>query len=214
MKKIRPWGTISLSVVLGLSFMTPVVVAEAAQKGFYVGAAVGQSEFEDIGALETACAVAGVICRADDTDTGYRILLGYQFGNYLALEGGYVDLGALDAGTQLPVRAIARIETSGGFVALVPQIPVGDIGAIYGRLGLMAGDTELIARVPSEGFDDSDSSSVAGVSFGAGGAINFGRLTFRVEWERYSFDEVLRVAGVEIDTPDIDLISGSVLIHF
>jgi OOP family OmpA-OmpF porin len=188
--------------------------AWATNSGLYIGASVGQSEFQDIGELERACTTAGAVCKSDDSDTGFKALLGYQLGDYVALEGGYVNLGTLEAGVDAPVTAVATFEVQGGFLSVVPQVPIGDIGAIYGRFGLTVGDAKLTAQVPSEGFDESDSGTVAGVSFGVGGAINMGLTTIRVEWERYSFDEAFTIAGEDIDAPDVDLISGTVLVRF
>lgn len=185
-----------------------------AHGGFYLGAAAGEVEFEDIGELETACETAGVRCNSDDTDTGFKLFAGYQFGPFFAVETGYVDLGKLKAGVNVPIRAQADFETKGGFVSLLPQVPLGDIGSIYGRVGVAAIDAELTARVPSLGFDESDSGTVGAFTFGFGGALHFRQLTVRVEWERYSFDETFTIAGEDVDAPDLNLITGSVLIAF
>ncbi len=117
------------------------------------------------GDLSDACIAAGVRCTSDDTDTAFKLFIGDQFVRYIALEGGYVNLGELEAGVSSPVLAEALFDVHGGFVSLLPQFPIGDPGAVYGRLGLMVGDGEIAARVPSIAFDDSDSGSVAGVSF-------------------------------------------------
>lgn len=185
-----------------------------AHGGFYLGAAAGEAEFEEIGELETACRTAGVVCNSDDTDTGFKLFVGYEFGPFFALETGYVDLGKLQAGVDVPVRAQADLETSGGFVSLLPQVPLGDIGSIYGRVGVAAVDAELTARVPALGFDESDSGAVGAFTFGFGGALHFHQLTVRVEWERYSFDETFTIAGEDVDAPDLNLITGSVLVRF
>ena len=188
--------------------------AHATPGGFYLGGSIGQAELSDIGELETACVVDGVQCVTDDSDTAYRIFAGYQFGSYFALEGGYVNLGEQQTGVETPVLADASLETNGGFLALLPQFPIGQFGAVYGRLGLYVGDATLTARVPAFGFDDSDGGTVAGVSFGFGGALNFGRISIRAEWERFSFDEAFTIAGEDIDAPDLDVITGSVLVRF
>ncbi len=201
-------------IVLMSAAMVCPSTAEAANSGVYLGGAVGQSEFDEIGELSDACIAAGVRCTSDDTDTGFKLFVGYQFGNYLALEGGYANLGELKAGVATPVLAEAALDVHGGFVSILPQVPIGDLGAVYGRLGLMVGDGELTARVPSIGFDDSDSGSVAGVTFGFGGALHLGMATVRVEFERYSFDEAFNIAGEDFDAPDIDLFSGSLLFRF
>ena len=214
MKKNRSITRVLTTCVSACAGILLAAGAHATPSGLYLGGAVGQVEFEDLGDLQTACLVAGLNCRDDDTDTGFKAFLGYQFGEFFALEGGYVDLGTLEAGVDTPVLAVAGFETKGGFLSLLPQIPIGELGAIYGRLGIAAVDAQLTARVPSLGFDESDSGTVGAFAFGFGGALNFGRVTVRVEWERYSFDETFRIAGEDIDAPDLDLISGSLLLRF
>ena len=62
---------------------------------------------------------------------------------------------------------------------------------------------------------ESDSTGVAGLIYGFGGGINLGQnIALRVEWERYSYDEVLRVAGIDIDAPKVDVISASFIYRF
>jgi len=208
----------STKLLIALSFSALCSLSTAAiavNSGLYLGGAAGQSEFDDIGELERACSIAGVPCRDDDTDTGFKLFLGYQFGDYFAVEAGYFDLGALSAGVEGPVLAEADFEITGGFVSLLPQLPLGDMFTLYGRLGVTAGDADLTARVPTAGFDESENATGAGFTFGAGGALNLTRhVTLRLEWERHSFDEAFEIAGEEIDAPDIDLISGSLLLRF
>ena len=211
--KSRFGSRILVACILSPALLWTAAV-HATSGGFYIGGSLGQARLSDIGELETACDVAGVLCVTDDSDTAFRIFAGYQFGRFFALEAGYVDLGEQQVGVEQPVLAEAALETHGGFLALLPQIPIGKIGAVYGRVGLYGGDATLTARVPSFGFDESDSSAVAGVAFGFGGALNFDRFTIRIEWERVSFDEAFTIAGEDIDAPDLDIITGSALIRF
>lgn len=214
MERQTPGQRFVVKLLLAATVLLNATASDAAPSGFYLGASLGESEFDDVGELETACALAGIICAADDTDDGYKLFIGYQMSDYLGLEGGYVDLGQLDAGVGAPIPASAGFDVRGGFFALLPQLPVGGIGTIFARLGLSVGDAKLTARVPAVGFDESDSGTAAGVIFGLGGAIHLGRATVRVEWERYSFDEAFTIAGEDLDAPDVDLISGSVLLWF
>ncbi len=207
--------TRNLSTVLVFVLSAVTVPALAVNSGLYIGGAAGQSKFNDIGELERACSIAGLRCPADDTDAGFKLFLGYQFGDYFAVEAGYFDLGTLNAGVNDPILAEASFEITGGFLSLLPQVPIGDVLTLFGRVGLSAGDAELTARVPLAGFDERESDTAAGFTFGAGGALNITpHLTLRLEWERHSFDEAFDIAGEEIDAPDIDLFSGSLLFRF
>jgi OOP family OmpA-OmpF porin len=60
------------------------------ESGFYLGAGIGHATAKDW------ChepALASGAARCDDKDTAWRLLAGYQFNRYLALEGGYHNLG-------------------------------------------------------------------------------------------------------------------------
>ena len=98
---------------------------------------------------------------------------------------------------------------------MLPQIPILDIGAIFGKIGIAAGDITVSTEAPI--FDRRESDSVTGGTFliGAGGAINLGRnATIRVEWERYAFDETLNLAQIDVDTPDVDVFSATLIFRF
>lgn len=180
---------------------------------FYLGGGGGQTKFHDLEEVRTACTTVGATCTVDDTDTGFKLFAGYRFGPYLALEGGYIDLGESVADSTVPVTATAELTAQGGFVSLLPQIPIGTVGAIFGRIGLSAVDAELTASAGGESFEDS--SGAAGLVFGAGAEVHLTpQVSIRGEWERHSFDEALDIAGVEIEAPDIDLLSASIVFRF
>lgn len=180
---------------------------------FYLGAGAGQASYQDIDQVESACAGIGATCTADDTDTGFKVFAGYRFGQFLALEGGFVDLGESVANSAPPTPATASLSAQGGFIALLPQIPIGPVGAIFGRIGLSGIDAELTAS--GGGGSLSDSTGAAGLVLGVGGEIHLtDTVSVRAEWERHSFDEAFQLAGVSIDAPDIDLASASLLFRF
>ena len=132
---------------------------------------------------------------------------------FLAIELGYVDLGEATATASVPITASATLSASGGSLSLIPRIPIGDVGSIFGRIGISGVEAKLSAA--GAGLGASDSTGAAGLILGVGGEINFSEsVALRVEWERHSFDEVLRLANIDIDAPDIDLITGSIVISF
>lgn len=190
-----------------------LLVPAAGYAQLYLGAGGGQSTFHDLDEVRAACGSVGATCTVDDSDTGFKVFAGYRFGAYLALEGGYIDLGESAADATVPVTADAALTAEGGYVSLLPQIPVGEVGSIFGRIGLSAVEAELTAAGGGESFKDS--SGAAGLVFGAGGEVHLTeQISIRGEWERHSFDEALDIAGVEIEAPDIDLLSASVILRF
>ena len=180
---------------------------------FYVGGGGGQTKFHDLQEVRDACTTVGATCSVDDTDTGFKVFAGYRLGDYMAFEGGYIDLGKSVGDATVPVTASAALSAQGGYISILPQIPVGASGAIFGRIGLSAVEAELTASGGGASF--SDSSGAAGLVFGVGGEIHLTeQISLRAEWERHSFDEALEIAGVEIEAPDIDLLSASLILRF
>ncbi|MFC1665664.1 outer membrane protein, partial [Pseudomonadota bacterium] len=113
------------------------------------------------------------------------------------------------------VAANVGFSLEGGFLSLLPQIPIGDIGAVFLRLGIVAGDGKLTASIPSVGLSESESSAVGGVQFGIGGMINLGKnVSIRVEYDRVQFDDAVELAGYQVDTPDMNVITGSIIFRF
>lgn len=195
------------SVLLSL-----LMIPGAGYAQFYLGGGVGQVTYKDVGEVERACATVGAVCSVDDSDSAFKAFFGYQFGPYVALEGGYVDLGEATADSAAPA-ATAALSAEGGYVAVLPRIPLGEVGAIFGRLGLSAVDAKLAAS--GGGTSVRDSSGAGAVVFGAGGEVYLTeQIAVRAEWERHSFDEAFDIAGVEIEAPDIDLVSASLVFRF
>lgn len=180
---------------------------------FYIGGGGGQATYKDVDQVESACGAIGAVCDVDDGDSAFKAYAGFRFGQHLALEGGYVDLGEATADSAVPISARASLSAEGGYVSLLPRIPIGTVGSIFGRIGLSAVEAELTATAP--GVSSSDSSGAAGLVFGAGAEIQLTpNIAVRGEWERHSFDEALEIAGVEIDAPDIDMLSAGIVFSF
>lgn len=199
--------------ILRAGMVLALLAPAAGHAQFYLGGGGGQSKFHDLDEVEAACVSVGATCRVDDTDTGFKVFAGYRFGNFLALEGGYVDLGESAADAVVPVTATAALTAKGGYVSILPQIPVGNVGTIFGRIGLSAVDAELTAAGGGESF--SDSSGATGLVFGFGAEVHLTeQLSIRGEWERHSFDEALDIAGIEVEAPDIDLLSAGLVLRF
>jgi len=189
--------------------------AAATNKGFYIGGAFGNAQLTDSGELKDLCIDNGIICDTNGDDTSINIFLGYQFGDYFAMEFGYVDTGKMSVSTTVPIPARAFFDVKGPKLSLLPQIPIGKLGAVFGVLGILGGDTRLGAEVPSLAISETESGWSGAIVYGFGGAINLGeQVTLRVQYERYSFDKAFDIAGVSIDAPDVDVVSGAVIIRF
>jgi hypothetical protein len=203
------------AVIFFLSLAISSVPASAIEPGWYGGIAIGEAEIEDVGAIDNLCADVSVVCNETDADTGWQGIVGYQVNEYFGAEGAYFDLGSPAVSVSSPVAAAATADLTGVSFSAVPQIPLGTVGAIFGRIGLAVGKVELSAAAPSLGLSASESTDGATLLYGVGGAINFSsNAAVRVEWTRYAIDETLRIANSEITTPDIDFISAALVFSF
>jgi opacity protein-like surface antigen len=86
---------ILVAAALGIGIVLAPTAGRAPQdeaSGPYIGAGVGQSD------VDTDCAVAGTeTTGCDTTNTAWKAYLGYQFNKWIALEGGYVKFGDVNA---------------------------------------------------------------------------------------------------------------------
>ncbi len=205
----------TITSVLALWLLVTVATASA-DMGGYIGVGIGEADYGGEEQIEQLCVDEGFICNADTSDTGYKFFGGVNFGKFFALEGGFVALGDLTADTEILGSADVSLDLSGLTLALVPQIPVGDFGSVFGKAGLLYWNADLEASAPAFGLRESVSESGAGVSIGLGGAVNFTEnASFRLEWERLSFDGDFDLSRDSLSTDDdIDFFSASFLYSF
>ena len=189
--------------------------ALATERGWYLGFSVGQSDIKNPEELDEICDLAFVECDGEDKDTAIQGIVGYQVNNFFGVEGALFDLGDPSLSASQPTSITATTSVQGFSFSLLPQIPLGDVGAFFARLGVAAGDAEISVTAPAAGISTSDSTSAGTILFGAGGAINIGRnATIRVEWMRYAFDETLKLANRDVITPEIDVFAATIVFRF
>lgn len=171
---------------------------------YYVSASVGSANANaSAGALEQGLALDGFAATAtlDDTDTGWRLVGGWQFHDRFAFEIGYVDLGdiqySVNTTTADPdgfVAALANrtpLMSSGftvGFAATMPIPGMGD-GAPYfiGRLGAYIWDSEETFTGGTTPVRRSDSGTDLVFGLGAGFKVSE-TVDVELTWERFGSD--------------------------
>lgn len=209
-----------------LSLPCGPVLAQA--EGWYIGAGAGQSKAGNAGSCSDLNGVflPGFDCTSNDTSTGWKLFAGYQFNPYLALEGGYVDLGNFKisasgnfAGPPLPPgpgTASGSDKASGFSFDAVGTLPINEQFGLIGRLGLFAWTLDASATasqtnaVPTLSATSSDKPSGTSLDYGVGVKYDFNSVAaVRAEYQRFK-----NIGNDNTGKSDIDLISASLLYRF
>lgn len=147
--------------------------------------------------------------------SGVRVQIpgGYRFNQYLALEGGYFDLGEFDfRATTTPDGSYrGKLEFDGWNLDLLGMLPVSERGAFFGRVG--AHHSKASASFAGTGAvaprRSGASERATDYKFGLGYQYSLtDALGLRLEAERYRMGDAVGNDG------DIDLISAGLIYHF
>lgn len=129
------------------------IAAMAADSGWYVGAALGQSKVDvSAGELKSALVAAGatnVVATVDNTDTGGKLFGGYQLNNNIGFEAAYVNLGSISSYatyTTLPGSPRRTSADANGFLfSVVGSLPVSETFAVFGKIGAFVWNVDASA---------------------------------------------------------------------
>ena len=149
--------------------------------GFFVGGSVGKASLnEDFDGLVV-----------DDNSTSFRLVAGWRFNDYFALEGGYHDFGdfeqAFDDGGGL---STAKLSADGFTFGAIGSIPVSERFSLTGRAGMFFWNgTAEVNNVSQATPEDTNLYLGAGVRFDLGK-----RLQLTGDWTRYELESA--VSGV------------------
>ena len=184
METIRFWS----SVVGACLIAAPAFADEGGDTGRrfaaatdpYIGAALGQSRFDD-----RRCA-AGFSC--DRHDLAYKLMGGMQFLRIVGVELGYVNLGSAD-------RDGGQIKAQGLDLDLVGNLPLGPLN-LFAKAGGVYSWSEVTASAPrtrtgsENGFD---------WTYGLGLQYDIDRhFSVRGDWDKYRIKYVGRSAYADL----------------
>lgn len=192
-------------------------LASADDTGWYSGVQIGQSRARiDDPSIRSGLQRNGFASSSivdDDRATGYKLYGGYQFNPYVAIEGGYFDLGKFGyTVTTVPAGTLrGDIRLKGLNLDTVGILPLTEKLSAFGRIGVAYADARdsfsgtgaVAVRTPSA------SKREANIKFGVGMQYAFSdALAVRVEAERYRVDDAIGNRG------DVDLVSLGLLYRF
>jgi OOP family OmpA-OmpF porin len=192
---LRPACAAALTLVALTAWAAPPVT------GFYLGAGVGQSRYSiDFGSqVESAygaTAFAVIDAGMGSThDTAYRVFGGYRFSPYVAVEGGWQDLGSATGNYTLRNTVNGDVfarsdkwELSGFNAMLVGMYPFAERFAVLGKVGAFFSKlefTEVTASAGPQTTFTAPSDEQVLLMWGIGGSYSFtDNLLVRLDWDR------------------------------
>lgn len=140
----------------------------------YIGVSGGQAKVGDM-----ACSA---LYSCDDSSSRlFKVYTGGMFNEYFGIELAYFNTGNID-------RSGGRVRAQGGNLSLIAQAPLGDMAAVYAKVGGTYAWTKTSVGPLAVGIQGGDESD-AGPSYGVGVRVNASRnWAFVLEWERHSLN--------------------------
>ena len=167
-------------LLVGLALAAFVPLGAQAESGLYAGGSVGSVTIE----ADIPDQNLDEVFQFDESDFAWKAFAGFNFDLTLvdlAIEGGYVDLGApsgVVGDTDL------ELDVSGWDIFGLVGLQLGPIGA-FAKAGVINWDTE--ATVEGLGSGDDDGTDPA---YGIGARFNVGSFEIRGEYEMFDIDNV------------------------
>lgn len=179
MKLTNDIARISRNAVLVLLATAPATAF--ADSGVYIGGSFGNAK------LDTGIEIPDFVGDFDEDDSAYKVLIGYRFdlpSVFLAIEGGYVDLGK----PELTVATeTLTIDPTGVNLFGIAGVEAGP-AEIYLKAGYLAWDADL-TLVDDLGNSSSESEDGSDMGYGLGIAFGLGPVSVRGEFEKYDIED-------------------------
>jgi opacity protein-like surface antigen len=140
--------------IVAFALMGASAVTNAAESGFYTGAAIGQTESQVARSDGIAGRATFISMSTDDDDYGWSALLGYRVNPYFAGELTYIDFGSVDV-TETYMVSIPLLQTSftmakdfslsfsGAALSVLGSLPLGEHLDVFARGGVLFADQEV-----------------------------------------------------------------------
>jgi OOP family OmpA-OmpF porin len=163
-------------VAIAILLMLAALSANAQDNGPFVGVSIGSAGLDDdFDGLDI-----------DDSGTAFRVVAGWRFNEYFALEGGYHDFGDFEQTFTVDGNELSVALSADGFtLGAVGNIPLSERFSLMGRAGMFFWDGNAdINNVSQATPEDSN------LFFGAG--LNFQlsrKMQLTGDWTRYDLED-------------------------
>jgi hypothetical protein len=166
---------VGLAAIAAFGLAQPAHAESAAYIGGSVGDATIQVDIPDEDQIDD-------VFEFDESDFAWKAFAGYNFDLAvidLAIEGGYVDLGAPSVGEQ---ATRVEVDVTGWDLFGLAGIELGPIG-VFAKAGMISWDADTaIGELATGGDDGTDP------AYGVGARFNLGSLEIRGEYEYFDID--------------------------
>jgi hypothetical protein len=169
-----------------------------AQSGAYLGGSVGSATI----AVDIPDENLGEVFEFDENDFAWKAFGGYNFDLGvvdLAIEGGYVDLGA-PSGDLLGSQV--ELDVTGWDVFGVLGVDIGPVG-VFAKAGMVSWDAAASINNIDTGEDDGTDPA-----YGVGARFNLGNLEIRDEYEYFDIDPE------DANSEDVYMLSAGLVFNF
>jgi len=171
------WNRLAVLAIVAVPAVLFVAAAPA------VAADVDHGLYFGAGLTNTSVEVDDPTFSLDDSDNGYKAILGWRIFNFLAVEANYVDFGTIEdssGGTDV------ALSTDGIDLSALLIITIGKHIDIFGKGGYVSWDYDIDSNDPN--FDTNNDGN--DLLYGAGAAFRIGTsFQIRAEYERFEIED-------------------------
>ena len=176
----------------------PALAAGSDGSGIYIGVGAGASRGKiDDGSINQSLQSLGFSSASttkSENSTAYKAFVGYSFNRYIAVEGGYFDLGKFkfDSTVQPPGTLHGEIKASGFNLDAVLSYPFTEGFSVFARAGVQnakskanfSGTGSVLVLQPESSETKTDWKAGLGLGYEFSQGIGV-----RGEWERYRISD-------------------------
>ncbi len=199
---------------MACAFLASALLLSAGTAGaqqWYAGVAFGSSNTTLKQGIVAVSGATDSSLSRDERDPGYKVLLGYQYNPYFAVEGGYAHLGEFRATRSVTAPTVgivnADVRIKGLVIDAVGTLPFGQGFGAVAMLGVFLSETKTFratsGTVTPAAAPGSHVKDEANLKIGLGLKYDLGKnLALRGAWEHYR-----NVSDAASSEADVDLYS-------